>query len=83
MSSKPDRHDLAREHATGWAYAAADDGEYLEALAWLRALEVIDGALPLTLESLRSRIVSAFGVQMERFPYRKPDPGAAERPRDA
>lgn len=62
---------MAREQATTWAYAAADDGEYLEALAWLRALEVIDGTLPHTLVSLRSRIVSAFGAQMERFTHPK------------
>jgi hypothetical protein len=66
VRSKSERHDLAREQATRWAYAAADTGEYLEAIAWLRAIEVIEGTLPHTLVSLRSRCVSAFGVQMEQ-----------------
>jgi hypothetical protein len=78
MSTKSDRQKVAREQATRWAYAAADEGEYLEALAWLRALELLNGTLPHTLVSLRSRCVRAFGVQMGRLTHRKPDTGASQ-----
>ena len=78
MSSKLNRRRLATEQARRWAYQAADDGEYLEAISWLRALEVIEGSLPPSLRLLRSLCVTAFGEQMQRFPHHTAEPGAPE-----
>jgi hypothetical protein len=79
VSSNSNRRRLASEQARRWAYEAVDDGEYLEAISWLRVLEVIEGSLPHTLSVLRSRCVSAFGAQMERFPHRTTEPDTPDR----
>jgi hypothetical protein len=83
VGSKLERHEVALAQARQWAYDAADDGDYLEAITWLRVIEVIEGSLPHTLVSLRSRCLGAFRDQMERFTLRTPDIGTTEGTRGA
>lgn len=67
MASTLERRQSASAQARQWAHDAADDGEYLEAISWLRVLEVIEGSLPPTLAMLRTRCVRAFEEQMQQF----------------
>ncbi len=49
-----DRHARAIKQSLRFAQAAADKGEYREALEWLKAVEAADGALPPEWEQTRS-----------------------------
>jgi hypothetical protein len=60
------RHELAIEQTTQWAHDAAQDGDYVEALSWLRALEVVEGSLSPKLQLLRRRCLIAFEQEMLR-----------------
>ena len=40
------RHEAAIQRTLTWAQAAADAGEYDEALAWLQTVDYVHGGLP-------------------------------------
>jgi hypothetical protein len=53
QSRVEERHARAVAQTVLWAKAAADGGDYQEALSWLRVLETVEGKLDPALTSLR------------------------------
>jgi hypothetical protein len=53
------RHQRALAQTTAWARAAADAGDYVDALSWLRVLEVVEGHLLPDMRVLKEQCVSS------------------------
>jgi len=58
-----ERHSRAIAQTSQWAMAAADAGDYEEALSWLRVLAAVEDELPKRISHLRDRCQRAIAVQ--------------------
>lgn len=66
-----DRHEVAVRGTFGMACTAARDGQYQEALEWLRTIEVVQGELAPEHLELRRDCERALGRAREREPQHR------------
>lgn len=60
-----ERHALAVRQSLRWAERAAAEGDFERALAWLRMVEQVDGALAADWRARREAWVAAWTAQLE------------------
>lgn len=78
------RHERAVARSLGFAEAAAGDGDFVNAVGWLRVVEAVDGNLPEKWQRALADWADRErpGEQNHRAPIDAPETGAAGRGAD-